>query len=182
MDEEWRGVIGFEEWYEVSSLGRCRAIQRPAKGGARIFHEPYPLILSPLHYKKGYLKIQLGRCNGTRQKKRVFLHRIVYAAFHGPIPDGLTVNHVDGDKANNSVANLELATIPEQHAHARSLGLVRHRKNGAPCVTHLTADDVREIRRLRALGRTTIALAVQFDTTPSNIRFIATRRTWRHVA
>lgn len=180
MHEEWRPVAGWEGWYEASSLGRIRAIQRPVRGGPRCFNESYPLILTPLVYRKGYLKYRLGECDGTRQAKRRFAHRIIYEAFYGPIPEGVTVNHRDGKKANNAPDNLELATYQEQITHARSLELTRTFNGHRP---HLTADDVREIRRLRIeqhMG--TSALAKRYGVVPGTIGHIIARRSWKHIA
>lgn len=177
--EIWRPVLGWEGWYEASSLGRVRAIQRPRRGGPRNFNEPYPLILTPLIYRKGYLKYRLGECNGTRKAERRFAHRIIYEAFHGPIPPGITVNHKDGSKNNNRPENLETATYQEQVTHARSLDLPRT-KNGKH--HHLTVAEVREIRRDYANGLATYeTLAAKYGVVEGAIGHILKRRTWKHV-
>ena len=44
-------------------------------------------------------------------------HRIVYEAFNGPIPQGMTIDHIDQDKANNRLSNLRLATYAQQNAN-----------------------------------------------------------------
>lgn len=144
--------------------------------------EPYPLILTPLWYRKGYYKIQLGRCDGTRTRKRLYLHRMVWEAFNGPIPPTLTVNHIDGSHDNNRLDNLELATQLEQTSHARALGLQRHRtKTGFRAAT-VTEDKVRELRVLRAQGWSQNALATRYNIARSNVRWILIGRTWSHVA
>lgn len=58
-----------------------------------------------------------------------FLHRKLYEAFNGKIPDGLTINHIDGNKRNNSLENLECLTIAENVRHAREvLGICSGKK------------------------------------------------------
>jgi hypothetical protein len=181
MTEQWRAVLGWEGWYEVSDLGRCRAIKRPKMGGAR-HREPYPLVLTPLWYRKGYYKIQLGRCDGTRKRKREFLHRLIYKAFHGEIPADRTVNHIDNDHANNRLDNLELATVVEQHQHARRVGAMRWKTKTGFATPRLTADDAREIRRAYASGGTTYeALAARYGVVKATIGHILNRRSWKYV-
>lgn len=172
--ETWRPVPGYEGWYEASTLGRIRIIQRPEKGD----HGIYPYVLAPLLYRKGYLKHQFCRCRGAHKPKRDFIHRIIYRTFHGPIPEGMTVNHKDGNKQNNRPENLELATNQEQVNHARRIGIGR-RYNGK--LAHLKADDIREIRRAYAAGERNIDLARRFRVVPGTIGHIVAGRSWRHV-
>lgn len=70
--------------------------------------------------RNGYLEVSL-RVNGITVTKRV--HRLVYEAFCGCTD--LEVNHIDGDKANNSLANLEVCTRKENMEHAKRKGLFR---------------------------------------------------------
>jgi hypothetical protein len=69
----------------------------------------------------GYLQVRAVVGGGERV--HALAHRLMWHHFNGPIPDGLTVNHVDGVKTNNRPGNLELATDAEQTAHALALGL-----------------------------------------------------------
>lgn len=62
----------------------------------------------------GYKQVVLYK-DGKRCYKRV--HRLVYEAFMGPIPKNLIVNHIDGDKENNCLSNLELITNAENIKH-----------------------------------------------------------------
>jgi len=58
-------------------------------------------------------------------------HRLVWVAANGPIAPGLTINHKDGDKANNRLNNLEVATYSDQVRHAlRVLKRGRVNQNG----------------------------------------------------
>lgn len=75
---------------------------------------------------KHYLQIDLVR-NAKYNRKRV--HRVVWEAFNGPIPERLEINHKDLDRANNRLENLELVTHQQNTRHAidayKSQGLLR---------------------------------------------------------
>lgn len=78
-------------------------------------------------------------------------HRVVWEAVNGQqIPPGLTINHIDCDRANNRPENLELATAQEQIDHMVRLGRHRHeggRPRGAPgSQAKLTHEDVEELQ------------------------------------
>lgn len=119
--EEWRPVVGFESLYEVSNVGRVRRIGKAARtgkghgGGARI-----GLILKLRKHRGGYLMAQLW-CNGKLTGR--LAHCLVAPAFIGARPEGLDINHKDGDKTNNSVGNLEYVTRSENNRHAYRIGL-----------------------------------------------------------
>lgn len=75
-------------------------------------------------------------------------HRVIWEALNGPIPDGLTINHEDGDKTNNHPSNLSLATQSEQVLHAYRTGLRsgNGKRSKRPVTSRLTVDQVRAIR------------------------------------
>jgi hypothetical protein len=54
----------------------------------------------------------------------ILMHRLVYIVHVGPIADGMTINHIDGDKFNNRPENLEAVTFLENMRHAYSNGLI----------------------------------------------------------
>ena len=109
-----------------------RKISRNSNYGVNEAGEIYSFrqnkILSPKRNHDGYLRIQLwnkGQC------EFVGIHRLVAEAFI-PNPENKPfVNHIDGDKRNNSVSNLEWCTQKENIAHAWETGLSHRRKNTA---------------------------------------------------
>lgn len=105
MKELWRDVIGYEGEYMVSNKGRVMSLKDPNK----------PKILKTFMNRKGYIRINLLK-NG--KMKQVFVHRLVAEAFIGEICNGMTVNHIDGNKANNNVSNLEIVTQSENALHS----------------------------------------------------------------
>ena len=105
--EQWRAVEGYPG-YEVSNLGRVVG----SRGE-----------LTPARLPKGYLMVNL--CKNGKQKPH-YIHRLVAQAFIPNPENKPQVNHIDGDKNNNRVSNLEWATYLENHLHAIKNHLHRH--------------------------------------------------------
>lgn len=101
--EIWKEIEGYNGKYQVSTWGRIRN----AETGA---------ILTPYKNAKGYLKIGLQR-NGKCEKHRI--NRLVALAFI-PNPNNYPqVNHIDGNKENNSYTNLECLTNEMNQEHRK---------------------------------------------------------------
>lgn len=101
--------------YEVSNLGKIRSWNN-GHFGRRLF----PKILKPGSVGAGYLLVVL--CNNLK-RKTFKIHRLVVFEFLGLRPVGLEVNHIDGNKLNNNINNLEYCTPKENTRHAINLGL-----------------------------------------------------------
>lgn len=175
-NEEWRDVVGYEGLYQVSNLGRVKSLPASSKqkGG----------VLKPWKVGGGYLVIQLNDSGRKDRRKRRYVHDLVAEAFIGAKPKGLTCNHKDGCKENNSWANLEYCTQKENNLHAfRVLHRKPVRNNGEKGGnTKLTEDDVRQIREMYATGEYTQKEISQFfPVNDKNINNILTRKTWRHI-
>ena len=115
MDEIWKDIEGYEDDYQVSNLGRVKSLPKKCWNGKGYWFRD-GRILIPIKSKKGYLNVWC--------RKRIFkVHRLVANAFI-PNPQNLPqVNHIDGDKTNNCVTNLEWVTDGENLLHAyRVLG------------------------------------------------------------
>lgn len=114
-NEEWRPVPGYETSYEVSTHGQVRGLPRTVAtcyGGRR-------------SQAGTRLRLRLDRCGYVRAKllkggcgKNWLVHRLVAMAFL-PNPSGRPhINHIDGDRANNEVWNLEWCTAAENNRHS----------------------------------------------------------------
>jgi hypothetical protein len=108
-------------------------------------------------------------------------HRVAYELFVGPIPDGLVVRHKTDIPIDVNPQNLEIGTQSDNNWDR----VARGRSRPAQGVRHgrhkLTDDEVREIRRLKALGAPGPALADQFGISTSNLYSITNYQSWRHL-
>jgi len=124
----------------------------------------------------------------TYEGKRyaIYAHRAVWMYLNGQeIPEGMEINHKDGNPANNRPPNLELATRQENTLHAgrvlRVLGKKEQRgeKNTS---AKLTAEDVLVIRSMWDKRKMTQhAMAKHFGVSQVTINEICTRKTWKHL-
>ena len=101
IQEIWKEIPGYEGHYQASNFGRIRSLKR---NKVRILKQGR---------RRGYYMVQLCLNNVA---KNASVHRLVWSAFNGPIPEGLEINHKDEDKANNALLNLELVT-PSQNVN-----------------------------------------------------------------
>lgn len=100
MKEEWAAINGYEGYYEVSNLGRVKRLANLLKNG-RLKQER---MLTRSKNTSGYLSVQLC-VNGSVKSKLV--HRLVSEAFIPTVNGKNEVNHLDENKENNCVENLE---------------------------------------------------------------------------
>ena len=130
----------------------------------------------PLAYhadKKGYCRVHLKGV-GT-----MLVHRLVAIEFI-PNPDNLPqVNHLDGNKSNNHVGNLEWTTGKKNVEHSVATGLIK-RGDQRPNAK-FSDDKVKEIRAERSKGRTYYCLADEFGASYQTMHKICTNQTYTHV-
>lgn len=120
MTEIWKDIEGYEGLYQVSNLGRIKSLERYRKtrsGGVTKIPEKE---IVPHETNKGYLRAGLYK-EGERTGFSV--HRLVAKAFIPNIENKDTVNHINGNKHDNRVDNLEWNTYNENNKHALSSGL-----------------------------------------------------------
>ncbi len=114
--EIWKDIEGFEGYYQISSEGRARSLDRIVKKNTHI--KGKQLTLS--HDRRGYPQIFLSKDNIRTHRS---IHRLVASAFILNPYNKPEVNHIDGVKSNNDYRNLEWMTSSENAIHAISLGL-----------------------------------------------------------
>lgn len=122
--EIWKDVVGFEDHYEVSNLGRVRR----KKGftyyrDGRIAQFSQTILKSALN-RKGYERVYLSK--GSK-KTTITVHRLVAEAFIPNPENKKTVNHIDCNKLNNKAENLEWQTNTENMRHAFANGVFNER-------------------------------------------------------
>lgn len=142
--EIFKDVVGFEGLYVVSNEGNIFGLKRGK-------------VLKATPNKYGYLQLELNKDNKPHYFK---VARLVAIAFI-PNPDNKeNVNHIDGNKVNNNVKNLEWVTAQENTQHAIDTGLRK---------TKLNMEQVGEIRKLHAKGVTCVQLGKLFNVTRCSI-------------
>ena len=170
MSEIWKPV--FDGKYEVSSLGKVKT--------ARVLrHSLRYLIgrhLTQILNETGYMRV----CITVGGKKRsMAVHSVVALGFIGPRPEGMNVNHKNGNKTDNRPENLEYTTPKQNTQHALRNGLLAvGERQGS---SKLTDDGVREIRRLHSLGESPTKTAKKFKVSKGCVEQVVYGTSWRHV-
>lgn len=180
--EEWRAVFAGGVDWRVSSLGNVRAPARTTTytrtrlGKTKTFDASWPeRPLTPYECKRsGYLEVGT-LYEGRRVKQRV--HRLVALAFVPGFSEDLTVNHIDGMKANNRPENLEWVSVARNTQHQWEIGLVDLRGEKSP-QAKLTSKRVVYIRRLLAQGIPAHTLAIVAGVDQKTIVKIREGRSW----
>lgn len=112
MNEIWRDVVGFEDAYQVSNLGRVRSksrvvIMSASHKSVEHVSRRKGRLLRPGRASNGYFTVALGRNNSRT------VHSLVAETFIGPCPEGHEVLHIDGTRTNNCAYNLRYGTRSE---------------------------------------------------------------------
>lgn len=115
--EIWKDIKGYEGLYQVSNLGRVKSLDRieiNSKGSKRRIKNR---ILKPSN-KKGYLQVNIYK---NCKVETFAIHVLVSIAFLNHKPCGMrkVINHIDFDKSNNRVENLEIVTQRENSSHRK---------------------------------------------------------------
>lgn len=130
---------------------------------------------------KGNTEYQIINFMTQEGKKKTYrVHRLVMMAFK-PVQDmdKLEVNHIDGDKKNNALSNLEWCSSSENQKHAFQTGLQQPRKGEKSNFSKLAQTDINKIFELRKLGWLQKDIANQIGCTRSNISYILNHKTWQ---
>lgn len=126
--EIWIDVKGFEGLYQVSNQGRLRSLDRPVKQRNNSIQVKKGKLIAQSENNKGYPLSNMSK--GNKRYSRA-THRLVAEAFIPNPENKPQVNHIDGDKENNNVDNLEWVTAKENTKHAIENGLMKPCLNNA---------------------------------------------------
>ena len=163
MTATWKPVVGYEDRYEVSSEGEVVSL---------LTHR----TLKPGTQSRGYQTVVLYDGSSPKRPRSKTVHSIVAESFLGSRPKGMTVNHIDGDKSNNRLDNLEYYSLRDNAMHALAHGLLAPPKS---CTAKLDEHQVKLIRAIFASKPprgTQACLARALDVTPNTIRDVANGR------
>ena len=155
MMEVWKDIEGFEGRYQVSDCGRVRTVERHKSDGRR---QPEAIRRTQID-RHGYEFALLFDGNKNR---RFSVHVLVARAFIPNVENKPQVNHIDGNKLNNVVSNLEWVTASENQLHAVAHGLRIEKYGDANKRTKVSDADIRKIRELRKQGAKLQPLADMF--------------------
>lgn len=169
--KEWMPVPGYEGVYAVSNDGDVMSMSYKRTG--------IPGLLSPQDNTYGYLKVMLMR---EGKWKSFSVHSLVMASFVGPRPYRMDINHLNGDKKDNRVENLQYCTTSENMRHLHASGKGNSCKGESHPSAKLTDANVREIYRLRKLQFTNKEIANMLGgVSVLSVTRAAAGVTWKHL-
>jgi len=113
--EIWQDIPEYKGLYQISNLGRIKSLSRKMWNGFNFWQSKERILKSTLD-RKGYYKIILCNENGHKTHR---IHRLIAQAFIENIHNKPIVNHINGITTDNSIKNLEWATVQENNQHAQ---------------------------------------------------------------
>jgi hypothetical protein len=173
MEEIWKDIKGYEGCYQISDQGRVKSLQRivkHSKGGKKLIKERF---LNQHVCKSGYYSVLLSK-DGIN--KRVMNHILVAKTFLQNLENKRTVNHIDCNKLNNNVTNLEFLTDSENQLHALKNGIKPKGENHKN--SKLKENDVIEIR---SSNQSLMELSKQYNVAFQTISDIKRKKIWKHI-
>ena len=172
MKEIWRDVVGYEGLYEVSNMGRIKSLPRKVNIGNSKNRLTTEKNLKP-EKSYGYLRLVL---NNNNIQKHYLIHRLVAQAFI-PNPENKSdINHIDSNRSNNIISNLEWVTRKENMEHCIKMG--RNNRGEKQGSSVLKEKDIIKIRKSKLSIKT---LADKFNVSKGNIYHILKKETWKHI-
>jgi len=166
MEEIWKDIEGFNGKYQISNTNKVKSN-----------HFGRSIILKPSLNTGGYNSVCLRLNNKIKTRS---LHRLIMEAFI-PNPDNKPcINHIDGNKLNNSIENLEWCTYSEnmKHAYDNNLKLPIEGKGEKSSQHKLKEEDVLKIR---ASSLSSKELGSLYNVNRTNIIAIRKRKSWTHI-
>ena len=158
MEEVFKDINGYEGFYQISNLGRVVSFKR----------NKYRFLKINLNINKYYL-VGLSRDN---KQKSFRVHRLVAKAFIPNPLDKKAVNHINGNKKDNTVSNLEWCTYSENMKHSYD---VLKRKSGRSKLSR------KEVISIREDGRTHLEISKDYNVTRRNITEIKNNKIWKNI-
>lgn len=176
--EKWKKLKKFGD-YQISNFGNIKSpdVEMKTPTGKNWIRKGK--LLKPYKSKKGYLSVDL-RINGKR--KIMLVHRLVAETFIPNIYNKPQINHIDGDKTNNNVNNLEWCTNGENQLHAFKNGL--QKGNFKHPNSKLTLEQVLYIKNNCVLGSKKNGIqtiAKKFGVNNSTVKQILQGKSYRYI-
>lgn len=171
-DEQWRPITAIpnlQDWYYISNYGR-------------VYSRFTNSLIKPIIIGSGYFEVRLrGKDNSVIPMLSHRLVMITYKSIQNP--DEFQVNHIDGNKINNYIDNLEWVTRSENILHAYQSGL---KKNGEAVnfakINEITVHEICRLLSLKKYSVKEISEMVNLQEHKSLISEIKGRRNWKHIS
>lgn len=184
MEQEiWKPVVGFEGYYEISSIGRLKSVKRSYEVNGRwnkthIRHMEEKLY-KPYMAKTGYWDVFIHLHGRHRQS----IHRMVAKAFIPNPGNKGYVNHINSIRTDNRVGNLEWVTHQENMMHGYLHGSLRipasvGQDNGRAVLTN---EQVLEIRKLYKEGMRPKQLIEKYQLKKATLEGVIYNTKWKHL-
>lgn len=166
-------VHGFEGLYVVSTQGEIKSLDRVVFGKKK--QTVGERVIKQFDNGSGYKTVRLWR-DGKQTMK--YVHRVVLEAFVG-LGGDMDACHNDGDKTNNTLANLRWDTRSSNHIDKLTHGTMANGEKARSA--RLTEKEVKEIRARLSFGEEQSSLAIYYGVKQPTISDIKSRRTWHHI-
>lgn len=184
--EVWKDVIGYEGLYQVSNFGNIKSLDRIVNKPNGVSYLRKGKICTQSKSNLGYMTVGFTVNN---KKVNKYVHRLVAEAFITNMNNYPQVNHIDCDKTNNRMYNLEWCTNSQNHTHASKNGLNKlhlHRvvysgeENGRSL---LTKEQVLEIKQKYIPYKYSAKkLSKEYNVSESCITHILNNTSWKEIS
>jgi len=164
----WVEIPGFEGKYSINENGDVLSHKYMRTNSSSILKQATI---------KGYQRVWLQ--NGSKGKQ-FMIHYLMAITFIGPRPQGKQINHIDGNKRNNTEINLEYITASENIKHSFRIGLQSNRGEHHS-QSKLNNNKVLDIKQRLLMGETQTSIAASYTVDSSLISHIKSGRLWSHV-
>ena len=182
--EEWRLIVG-SDGYCISNLGRIKSLEKQVFNSKNNCYgtKKEKILKYCTNNTKGYCRLHILYKNGKRINESV--HRLVAKTFIDNPNNLPQVNHIDGNKENNNVSNLEWCTNQYNQIHAINTGLKQSFHNSISGErSHLnkySEDTIRKIPNLIEQGLSYFKIGKILGIPTSLISEIKKGRAWKHL-
>lgn len=165
-------VLGTDGKYTADSEGHVYGVRGALKPAARRGSRD--------QLGRGHNHVGVTVCYPSG-KRTQWVHHLVYTAFHGTIPDGLMIRHLDGDPTNNRLDNLAAGThadnMSDRDAHRTTAKGERH---GCAKLTQIQVDEIRKTYAAGGIGQA--ALGAQYGVSQALVGYITRGENWKESA
>lgn len=166
--EEFKCIKGYENYYQISNYGNVKTLYGRYK--QCVFKKPFVR-------KDGYVVINLIK---DKKQTTFYIHRLVASHFLvANNPEDIEINHIDGNKQNNTLSNLEWCTSSQNSLHSYSTGLSK--KGSDRPSSKLTEEHVRSIPSLLRDGYTIKRISKEFNVSTTAIHHVLTGRSFGYL-